>query len=322
MRHLRVAAVACALVIVAHAAVQDDESPWELAAPAPTVPIRPAHVDIEGHACAECHAEVVEEWASTTHAIAWVDEAYLEYLEDVQRKDGCYSCHAPQPLLAGGGPPPRRPSTREGDRMHGVDCASCHLGPEGAWLGATGASTDAHATAQSDHLANADALCASCHGTTIGPVVGLARDFTTSEQADRGRSCVGCHMAPRPLPADAPADARPGRSHAMQTPRDPGFLRRAFELRHVERGGESVLVIENQAGHRVPGLKGREIRFVVSGAGQKVERVIDTRAHLKVDGSIEVPLGALADTLKVEGHHLDPRATAEEAFLDETLERE
>jgi len=322
MLHLRVAACACALVLVAHAARQDDDTPWELTAPAPTVAITPAHVDIEGHACAECHAEVVEEWASTTHAIAWVDEAYVEYLEDVKRKEGCFACHAPQPLLAHGGAPPRRPKTREGDRMHGVDCATCHLGPDGAWLGATGVGTDAHATAKSDHLVNADALCASCHATTIGPVVGLARDFATSKQSERGRSCVGCHMAPRPLPADAPADARPGRSHAMQTPRDPGFLRRAFALRHVEKDGLSVLVIENRAGHRVPGLKGRELRFVVSGADCEVERVLDTRAHLKVDGTIEVPLGALADVLEVEGHHLDPRAIAEVPFLSETLERE
>jgi hypothetical protein len=264
----------------------------------------------------------VQEWASTTHAVAWVDEAYHEYLEDVRNKEGCYSCHAPEPLLATGDPPPRRPKTRAGDRAHGVDCAACHLGPDGVWLGATGAATDAHATAASPYLANADAMCATCHATTIGPVVGLARDFAQSGQAERGRSCVGCHMAPRDVPEGAPEGSRPGRSHALQTPRDPSFLRRAFHLRHVTRDGGSVLVIENRAGHRVPGLKGREVRFVVEGGGARVEHVLTARTHLRVDSSVEVPLGASATVLTVHGHHLDPRALDEVPFLHESLELE
>ena len=38
------------------------------------------------------------------------------------------------------------------------------------------------------------AMCSVCHSTNIGPVVGIAKDFETSKQAERGRSCIGCHM--------------------------------------------------------------------------------------------------------------------------------
>lgn len=310
------------LALVALAPLAPQDAPWPLEEPDPAVDISAPRLDVEGHECLECHAEVVREWSVTTHALAWADEDYHRYLEDVRRKEGCYACHAPQPLLADGESPPRRPDTRADDRHDGVNCRTCHLGPDGTWLGATGAETDAHGTAASPHLADANELCMSCHSTTIGPVVGLGRDFRRAKMAERGRSCVGCHMRPRELPEDAPEDARPGRSHALQTPRDPAFLRRAFHLRHVSRDGESVLVIENQAGHRVPGLEGREIRFEVSGQGASAQRTLDTRAHLRVDGSIEVPLSAAAETLRVRGLHKDPRAVDEIEFLDESLERE
>jgi hypothetical protein len=88
--------------------------------------------------------------------------------------------------------------------------------------------------------------------------VGIAKDFEQAKMAERDRSCVGCHthrvemkFAARHGGEDPPA--RKGRSHAIQTPRDPGFLRRAFDLSLTVDGGKSKVTVTNQAGHRVPG---------------------------------------------------------------------
>jgi hypothetical protein len=54
--------------------------------------------------------------------------------------------------------------------------------------------------------------------------------------------------------ADPGSEGPPRRSHALQTPRDPTFLRRAFAVRLDRSGGGTALVVENRAGHRVPGL--------------------------------------------------------------------
>lgn len=313
---------------------------WKLATPAPHVALKPARLaGADSLDCARCHAAVVDEWASTAHALAWVDEQYQEQLADVKKPEGCHACHVPQPLFLQKDPaakPPARADVRE----HGIRCESCHLGEGGALLGPRGATTSAHATKQSDAFvgAGSNALCSSCHRTTIGPVVGLAKDFEQSKQAERGRSCVGCHLADvelefTKLPAGekaaegAPPGQRAGKSHLLQTPRDPAFLRRAFELRLAERNGQSVLEILNQAGHRVPGLHGRKLVFTArarDASGKELAPqmlTIDVGAYLAVDGMRELPLGARVTSVRVTGTHDEPRADGPVTFFDETLER-
>jgi hypothetical protein len=168
-----------------------------------------------------------------------------------------------------------------------------------------------------------NALCAACHSTNIGPVVGIAKDFEASRQSERGRSCVGCHMhaVERRWAEGESVPLRTGRSHALQTPRDPSFLRRAFEL---SLSGAKV-VIENRAGHRVPGLIGREIRFEAEAldAGGAVlcrgQLALDARSYLPVDGRLEIALDRAGAAVRVVGRHLDPRAEEPVPFLDERL---
>lgn len=295
----------------------DDLPP--LGVPAPAVSLRPAELTgLDDFSCAECHASIVAEWASTAHALAWEDEVYRAAIADRRNPRLCTSCHIPGPLLATG--EIRRPRAREADLHHGVDCAACHLGPDDTWLGPHGAPTDAHATAASEHLTapGSNALCARCHATSIGPVIGIAKDFEEAGLAERGLSCVGCHLAPLPRASE---DEPLRRSHALQTPRDPSFLRRAF---HVRRSAAGV-VVENRAGHRVPGLIGREIRLVaqaLDAAGDVVaeaERTLDARAYLAVEGSFELEVAGTR--MRVLGDHLDPREPDRWVrFLDEDLE--
>ncbi len=304
------------------------EEPWPLSKPAPAVPLRPERLaELAGYACASCHAEVADEWAATAHGIAWIDEVYQDALKDKRRPESCHGCHAPENLF--GLAELARPKVREGDRSLGVSCETCHAGAGGVVLGPRGTPVDAHPSQAPPSLSipGSSELCASCHSTNIGPVIGVAKDFVASDPEGRLRSCVGCHMAPveRKWASGEGVPLRSGRSHALQTPRDPSFLRRAFQA-SWRTDGRNRVVIANRAGHRVPGLIGREIRFqaeVLDASGAAIERAelrLDATAYLPVDARVEIPLAKAGSALRLVGEHLDPRAEKPVVFLDERLE--
>jgi hypothetical protein len=320
--------------IAAQARWVGDEPALAAPAPHPELALAP-HPELATLACARCHEEIAAEWATTQHAHAWIDPTYQEALKDKRRPESCHGCHIPAPLLLepadfGKKPLPRAPEEEALDL--GVSCQTCHAGPGGAVHGPFGAPTEAHASVQDERFSTAgsNALCAACHRTTVGPVIGVAKDFELANLAERGQSCVGCHMAPlvRPIAAEqgAPAyPARAGRSHALQTPRDPAFLAQAFGLGVARVGGEVVLTVRNRAGHRVPGLVGRRLVFTAealdaSGAVlATLERTVDDVAFLPVDGTLELSLAAPATALRVRGTHRPPESDAGIPFLAETL---
>ena len=309
------------------------DEPWDLAAPAPAIATKPPRLeDHSGQDCGTCHAAVAEEWAASAHAIAWLDEAYRDELEGKTRPESCHGCHVPQPLLAG--KLSSRPDPRADRRHLGISCESCHLAADGALLGPTGVATGAHATRSSEHLTARgwDKLCSACHSTNIGPVIGVAKDFDSSRQAERGKSCLGCHAheverAPSRGAAEG-AVARRVRSHALQTPRDPAFLRRAFDPALRVDGDRAVVLIRNRAGHRVPGLVGRTIVLEAQArdaAGNVLARKsieIDTRRYLPVDGEVEIPLEKAGVEVRLVGRHHDPRAEDPVVFLETVLRPE
>ena len=275
--------------------------------------------------CASCHSEVAREWSDSAHALAWDDEEYQKSLKGKRRPQLCYGCHIPQHLLAGE-KLPRKPRPRTDMQAHGVSCQSCHLGPNGEMLGTHGTQVEAHGSAVSPMMSTpgSNKLCSTCHSTSIGPVIGLGQDFIASKQEERGRSCVGCHMASveRRWADGDDVPLRAGRSHALQTPRDPAFVKRAFSLQPKGR----QLVVKNEAGHRVPGLMGREIHFEVElldEGGSVIERrklKIDATAYLPVDGARGVNFKKSGKRFRVKGEHTDPRAKGPIVFLSETLD--
>lgn len=302
-----------------------DDTPL-LRTPAPAVKLTPERVSgLESYACLTCHAEVGEEWATSAHGLAWVDEAFQKDMQAKKRPELCHGCHIPEPLLAG--VLSAKPGTRDTDLAHGIACESCHDDGTGTQLGPRGTATDAHPSKVSPYMSapGSNELCSSCHATNIGPVIGIAKDFASAKLAERGLSCVGCHMAPveRAWAKDAPA--RTGRSHALQTPRDPGFLRLAFALALDTSGGKTKVKLTNKAGHRVPGLVGRKIVFkaeLLDAAGTKLEEQtleLDERAYLPVDATKELVFTKSGARVRITGLHTDPRAKAPIAFLDETL---
>lgn len=317
-----------ATLVLAGVALQG-RAPWPLQRPAPVPDGRPdtlAHAS--SLACAECHAAQVAEWAGTTHALAWENEPYQEELEGRKKAESCHGCHAPvalhgadDVLIAG------KPEARKDARHLGVSCESCHLATDGALLGPTGAATDQHATRKGASFSGSgsNALCASCHRTTVGPVIGLARDFEQSKAAAEGATCVRCHMAPRAEVAHE-GGTRSVRSHALQTPRDPAFLALAFELELAVDPSGAQLQVHNRAGHRVPGLIGRELDFVATAFdahGQELEvetLSLTTESYLPVDEAVVLTLPARTVRVRVLGRHHDPRLEKPVTFLERELE--
>ncbi len=321
----RVPALGALVFLVVAAAHSGDDA---LAPPAPAVALDPERVaNLDQYACATCHTEVADEWARSAHGLAWDDRAYQASLESKRRPQSCHGCHIPQPLLAG--ELPRRPKPRDENKHLGVSCEACHLGPNGEMLGPRGTPVDAHASSVSERMSapGSDGLCLACHSTNIGPVIGIGKDFTAADLSAQDRSCVGCHMAPieRRWADGENVPARTGRSHALQTPRDPTFLRRAIEVSWRTDGGRNRVVITNKAGHRVPGLIGRELRFRAEllDPGNVVvetsEVTIDTRAYLPVNGTIDIAFTKTGASVRVSADHIDPRSEEPIRFLDEAL---
>lgn len=220
---------------------------------------------------------------------------------------------------------------REDDPHLGVDCASCHRGPDGGILGPFGAVTEAHPSTRSEHFtgAGSNALCLACHSRTIGPVIGLGRDFEEAELGERGYRCIDCHMAPieRRLAEGEELPLRQGRSHRLQTPRDPAFLRQAFAI-EVEAEGEVLRVsIANRAGHRVPGLTDRVLRFTLELLDSS-ETVLDSfplevsrREPLELGRSLRVELPrAGAVRLRIVGRHEAASLLSPVTFLERVIE--
>jgi len=138
-------------------------------------------------------------------------------------------------------------------------------------------------------------------------------------------------MAPleRTIAKDA-TTVRKGRSHELQTPRDPAFLARAFEYR-ARRNGDKVLVeFENVSGHRVPGLIGRvldidaELLDAQGASLAKGRLSIDHKQFAPVDGVLTLELeaanAAAGAKVLLKGLHDAPGYETPQLFLERTLE--
>lgn len=113
--------------------------------------------------CAECHPAEFHAWAGTTHAQASFDPIFQTALQGVEQRGECLACHT-----TGYNAQTGRFATA------GVTCEACH-GPY-----------------RSDHpgesmeIATADALCGSCHRSTVA-------EWRGSNHGQAGIACVACH---------------------------------------------------------------------------------------------------------------------------------
>ena len=288
---------------------------------------------VEAMSCTECHRGIALEWADSMHAKAWIDPIYQKSVKKKRRPSSCYGCHIPEPLHQGDLTRKPKPRSEASEPLeHGISCNSCHLGPEGQILGPFGAETEAHRSVQSPSFLGAgrDQLCASCHRTNIGPVIGVAKDFESSRQADLDRSCVGCHMdfEMRDI-ADSdpngPKIERKGRSHRINGPSDPEFLKRAFQLSAHLAEGRARVTVANGAGHRVPGLIGRRFELtarLLDEEGEEIaiqEATFDTFSYLDVTKPFEWVFEGAGAAVHVTGAHFPTEDARPIPFLAERL---
>ena len=324
MRHARALSIVtlCSMAVTALAlAAQEQERFKDLRPPAPLEDGLTARLDqLEQHACAKCHADVFAEWSRTLHALAWVSEPYQEEIAGKAKPQGCWGCHVPVRLLDTD--LSAKPDPRLDTRHYGVDCIACHQSADGKVHGPWGEPTDAHVSVRDPRFegSGSNGLCAACHRTNIGPVIGIAKDFE-----EDGQSCLACHMAPLERTLADGKTVRAGRSHALQTPRDPSFLARAFAIGLEMRAERAFVVIENVAGHRLPGLVGRKFVFDVRCFNVKgvelapVQLKIDTRSSLAHKAKIEIELPAGSFSARLSASHVDPRQAEPRVFLEREL---
>jgi hypothetical protein len=315
---------------------------WKLDPPRPIADGRPAeNTAWKELACAGCHENVAREWARSTHATAWLDPRYQEELKDKRKPEACHNCHIPEPLSgveAGTKPNPRDASQPAWTHM-GVDCNACHLGKEGEILGPLGAATRAHPSAKSALFTpeGQSQLCIACHATNVGPVIGVGKDFVETRQWEQQKSCVACHMqalerefvADPALLAkigDPPYAKRAGRSHELQTPRDPAFLARAFEISARLADGGTRVSFKNACGHRVPGLVGRELEIEVElldERGQSLGKetlAFDHTRYLAVDEEALVEFTKSGAKVRLRGLHQSPGFEKRALFLETEIQ--
>lgn len=290
--------------------------------------------------CGECHKAIFKEWQESTHSRAWTNEVYQKKLKEKKEASKtkaepkvCYNCHVPQGVLNRLGKKPR--ARKDTSNFHeGITCVSCHE-KGGVIHGPYGSKTDAHPVEKDPVFSskNVVTLCQSCHNTKIGPVLKVAKDFLESGLAEKGKSCIGCHMqeVERHIAVNAlgkpVGEKRKGRKHDILGPRDTKFLASAFKLGSKRNGKDIEVIVTNEAGHKVPALTLRKFVFHVRQLDQKGEELAHGKFELHHENLLKVlekrhfPFSFKEGARKVEirGEHVfEGKVVAE--FLKTTLD--
>ncbi len=262
-------------------------------------PVCGRDLDPRAESCGQCHVEQHREWKGRAHHRAWTDEIYQAELKTKTRQQQCTPCHIPTSVHGRLG---KKPETRDVRQEEGVTCVSCHE-HKGKILGPFGAATEAHESTKSDAFSRRGSveLCASCHGTSIADILGVAKDWQTLfEKDEAAKTCIECHMpeVERPLAIDpatgkATTPARAGRQHTVLGPDDAEFCAKAFELSVRTDGDRLVLTVANRAGHRVPGFKLRTFKVGV-GVGDAAGKNLAEHAF-EISGKDPLPGAATRD---------------------------
>lgn len=205
----------------------------------------PAEVEVRGQMtsqdCAECHPAVFAEWEDSHHAFAYENPEVRKLSNDF-RNEECLACHTPRPVLDF--EPGERVLARAADRGTGVDCLSCHQGPNGGMASGT-LQPSSSAPCQPYHEARMTSVqhCASCHNQhkTID-------QWHAAPEHLKGENCLDCHMT-----ETFRAGGRRGRHHGFPAAHDKEALLRAARIDGgIDALGPWVSVENYGAGHNFP----------------------------------------------------------------------
>ncbi len=213
--------------------------------------------------CLPCHAQVVDEWADSMHAQAFLDpQVRAPDQSDNFAKQECLPCHAPAPIFQFGIEEGTRTVARVERRADGVDCLSCHALPDGG-VAATRTGLAAPCAPQLREELSTQRMCYACHNQH-----GTHDEWRASPAAAAGSDCLSCHM-PGVTRAGAEAGApRAGASHRFLGGRDRDYALAGLALEHalVDEGRTLVVTLRNVfAGHNLPtDTRNRALDLVVT----------------------------------------------------------
>ncbi len=194
---------------------------------------------ISSQQCAECHAQIYEEWAASPHANSWNNEDVRVQSDNFSNKD-CIDCHAPRPVFETG--LGKRVLPRTARRSEGVDCLTCHLTPDGQMAG-TITNPRAACRPTTRRELQRVTLCAGCHDQHK-----TVRQWQATPFAQHREGCMECHMPYR--------DGTPegGRVHTMPGGHYIEMVRAAvtFAGARSDDGTPSVTVANVNGGHSYP----------------------------------------------------------------------
>ncbi len=180
---------------------------WEMAVPLQKIPEGLA--SLSASQCGVCHKAHYEEWKTSTHANAWVDEQFQAELKKETSPYLCINCHIPlqnqQEFMVDGlrGGDVYKPVQRKNHfwdqelQQEGITCAACHVRND-AIVGPTGAPDAPHKTVKDPDFLS-ESLCISCHNAVAVVTPVLACSFETGDEWKAGpypgkKNCISCHM--------------------------------------------------------------------------------------------------------------------------------
>lgn len=245
---------------------------------------RPAtvHASLGRDACIDCHSPIAEEWRRSFHHRSlsgpfWArirEKGYAALFEALRVP--CVNCHAPADVLDG--PDGASPVERTDAVELGVDCVSCHVSAAG--IAGPGRFTEAPHEVLADPrfqdpaLAST-ALCARCHDEPAesGRVVA---EWSSTEFANRGVTCVHCHMPEVEAPLVKNGPPRRRRSHEFIGDKRVDLLSKALNAALTFPGDRSAVlrITNDRVGHSLPaaGMNFLLVTVrVLDGAGRIVE---------------------------------------------------
>ena len=215
--------------------------------------------------CKSCHPAIWQEWESSMHAKAWVDEIYQAAAKQIaNRETKCDQCHAPQPILITG--VGKMPKLRDKQREAGVSCLVCHLDAHGAMNGpAASAETYFHANVTNSIYTEPTTLCGTCHGQQSVPEHDQVSSFLNSKFAEGDTSCATCHMpVVTRLQSTTSHESIKGRKHTWRGSRSVAQLKRAATLQLGYADGKVDVKLRSKTGHILPGGTLRTIMLEVT----------------------------------------------------------
>lgn len=251
--------------------------------------------------CGNCHNNIYQDWANSTHAKAIEDPVFkLDYLHAVDEngekvRPYCLSCHSPIVRYTGD------IYLKNQISREGVNCDFCHSiqsvdldNPKDPFKmnpGATeygpyrNASSPAHVAAYSE-LHTQSEFCAGCHQlkNSFGALVlGTYSEWKQSPYADKNTECQSCHMPKVPgMPIVDPKVKRSElnmTSHLFLGGHSEINLQHAATLRtelklEQRKALVTVFVTNAESGHKLPtGIPARKIILQVRLLNKKGEKI-------------------------------------------------